>query len=196
PDQASVVLSGLPDDVRRDVSIRIAKIEQTSPVVLAQMASMLARRFGSATGQASVTRADGLQTLGDMLNRSDCAAERSIFEGLEEFDAEVADQVRSRMFVFEDIVSLDNRAVQLILRQVDTKELATALKGVRDEVKEKILRNMSERAAKNLIEEIALLGAVRMKTVEDAQGAIVRTIRSLEESGQVVVSRGTEEFVT
>ena len=196
PDQASMVLGGLDEDMQRDVSIRIAKLEQTSPEVIAQLESVLERRFGSSAGQTSLQRADGVQTLVDILNRSDRATERSIFEGLEAFDEEVADQVRSRMFVFEDIVSLDNRAVQLILRQVDTKELATALKGTREEVKLKIQQNMSERAAKNLVEEIALLGAVRMKTVEEAQGAIVRTIRALEESGQVVVTRGTEEFVT
>lgn len=196
PEQASMVLGGLDEDIQRDVSIRIAKLEQTSPEVIAQLESVLERRFGSSAGAQSMHRSDGLQTLVDILNRSDRATERSIFEGLEAFEEELADQVRSRMFVFEDIVSLDNRAVQLILRQVDTKELSTALKGVRDEVKDKILRNMSERAAQNLVEEIALLGAVRMKTVEEAQGAIVRTIRALEETGQVVVSRGTEEFVT
>jgi flagellar motor switch protein FliG len=137
-----------------------------------------------------------VQTLIDILNRSDRTTERSIFEGLEQHNAELADEVRSRMFVFEDIVTLDDRAVQLVLRSVDAKALATALKGVRAEVKGKISRNMSERAAQNLDEEIILLGAVRMKTVEEAQAAIVRTIRALEESGQVVVSRGTDEYVS
>jgi len=196
PDQASMVLGGLEEDVQRDVSIRVAKLEQTSPEVIAQMEAVLERRFGSAnSNRASLNRADGVQTLIDILNRSDRATERSIFEGLETYEAELADQVRSRMFVFEDIVSLDNRAIQLILRTVDAKELATALKGVRDEVKEKITTNMSERAAQNLDEEIVLLGPVRMKTVEDAQGAIVRSIRALEESGQIMVTRGSEEFV-
>ena len=99
------------------------------------------------------------------------------------------------MFVFEDILTLDDRAIQLVLRNVDAKNLATALKGVRPEVKAKISKNMSERAAANLDEEIVLLGPVRMKTVEEAQAAIVRSIRALEESGQLVVSRGTDEFV-
>ena len=195
PDHASTVLGGLDEDMQRDVSIRIAKLEQTSPEVIAQMEGVLERRFGATGQNRNVHRADGVQTLIDILNRSDRATERSIFEGLEAYEAELADHVRSRMFVFEDIVTLDNRAVQLILRQVDSKELATALKGVRPEVKDKITQNMSERAAQNLNEEIALLGPVRMKSVEEAQGAIVRTIRSLEESGQIVVSRGTEEFV-
>ena len=197
PDASSMVLGGLPEELQRDVSIRIATLDQAAPDVIPQVEAMLERRLSSVLKTSSDTStADGVQTLIDILNRSDRATERSIFEGLEEHDEELADEVRSRMFVFEDIVSLDDRAIQLILRQVDAKELATALKGVRAEVKAKILKNMSERAAQNLEEEIVLLGAVRMKTVEEAQGGIVRVIRALEESGQVVVSRGTDEYVS
>lgn len=195
PEQSSIVLGGLDEETQRDVSIRIARLEPTSPEVIAQMESVLERRFGATNHQSKAERADGVQTLIDILNRSDRATERSIFEGLEAEEEELAEHVRSRMFVFEDITALDDRAVQLILRQVDTKELATALKGVRAEVKSKITQNMSERAASNLDEEIALLGPVRMKTVEEAQGAIVRAIRALEESGQIVITRGGEEFV-
>jgi flagellar motor switch protein FliG len=195
PEQSSIVLGGLDEETQRDVSVRIARLEPTSPEVIAQMESVLERRFGATMHQSNVSRADGVQTLIDILNRSDRATERSIFEGLEAEEEELAEHVRSRMFVFEDIVSLDDRAVQLILRQVDTKELATALKGVKPEVKGKISQNMSERAAQNLEEEIALLGPVRMKTVEEAQGVIVRAIRALEESGQIVITRGGEEFV-
>lgn len=195
PDQSSIILGGLAEDVQTDVSIRIAKLEPTSPEVLAQMESVLERRFGTTMLHQNAERADGVQTLIDILNRSDRATERSIFDGLEMEEAELAEHVRSRMFVFEDIVSLDDRAIQLLLRQVDSKELATALKGVRVEVKTKISNNMSARAALNLDEEIMLLGAVRMKTVEEAQGAVVRSIRALEESGQIVVTRGAEEFV-
>src|SRR5438067_1121212 len=108
---------------------------------------------------------------------------------------EMADEVRQRMFVFEDIAGLDDRSIQLVLRQVDSKELAVALKGVRQEVRNAITRNMSERAGANLVEEIALLGAVRLKTVEEAQGAIVRVVRALEESGQLVLVRSADEFV-
>ena len=196
PEQSSTVLGGLDEEMQTDVSIRIAKLEPTSPEVISEMESVLERRFGATMVQSAANRADGVQTLIDILNRSDRATERAIFDGLEAEEAELAENVRARMFVFEDIVSLDDRAIQLILRQVDSKELATALKGVREEVKTKISSNMSERAAQNLDEEIALLGAVRMKTVEEAQGAIVRSIRALEESGQIVVTRGTEEFVT
>lgn len=195
PEQSSIVLGGLEEDMQRDVSIRIAKLEPTSPEVIAQMESVLERRFGATMTQTKAAQADGVQTLIDILNRSDRATERSIFEGLESEEAELAEHVRSRMFVFEDITMLEDRAIQLILRQVETKELATALKGTRPEVKDKITNNMSERAGQTLNEEIALLGSVRMKTVEEAQGAIVRSIRALEESGQIVVNRGGDEFV-
>jgi len=197
PDIASMVVGGLPEELQRDVSIRIATLDQSSPEVIAMLEGQLEKRLSSVVkSQTNQAAADGVQTLIEILNRSDRATERSIFEGLEHHNEELADEVRSRMFVFEDIVTLDDRAVQLVLRQVDAKELATALKGVRAEVKQKIMRNMSERAAQNLDEEITLLGAVKMKTVEEAQGAIVRVIRALEESGQVVVTRGTDEYVS
>ncbi len=196
-DIASMVVGGLPEELQRDVSIRIATLDQSSPEVIAMLEGQLEKRLSSVVkSQTNQVAADGVQTLIEILNRSDRATERSIFEGLEHHNEELADEVRSRMFVFEDIVTLDDRAVQLVLRQVDAKELATALKGVRAEVKQKIMRNMSERAAQNLDEEITLLGAVKMKTVEEAQGSIVRVIRALEESGQVVVTRGTDEYVS
>ncbi len=196
PEQASLVLGGLEEKMQRDVSIRIARLEQISPEVIAQLEHVLERRFGmSANHQAKVDRADGVQTLIEILNRSDRATERAIFEGLELHEAELVDQIRARMFVFEDIVTLDDKAIQMILRQVESRELATALKGTKGEVRDKIKRNMSERAAINLEEEIAMLGSVKLATVEEAQGTIVRTIRALEESGQIVVSRGTDEYV-
>ena len=190
-------LRGLPDELQRDVSIRIATLSAIAPDVVARIESQLERRLSSVIkGPSESHTADGVQTLIDILNRSDRTTERSIFEGLEAHDSELADEVRSRMFVFEDIVSLDDRAVQLVLRQVESKDLATALKGVRDEVRSKIMNNISERAAANLAEEIVLLGSVRLKMVEEAQGGIVRVIRALEESGEVTVSRSNDEFVT
>ncbi|MFT4774071.1 MAG: flagellar motor switch protein FliG [Candidatus Azotimanducaceae bacterium] len=194
---ASVVLSGLDHSMQRDVSIRVAKLQQTSPEVISQMEDVLQRRFGVATASRSKSeRADGVQTLINILNLTDRATERAIFEGLEEQDSELAENVRARMFVFEDVVSLDDKAIQLILRSVDAKDLATALKGVKPNVREKITSNMSERAATNLEDEIQLLGSIRMKAVEEAQGVVVRAIRTLEETGEIVVNRGAEEFVT
>jgi flagellar motor switch protein FliG len=196
-EQSSMILGGLNEDMQRDVSIRIATLEQSSPETVAQVESLLERRLSSVLkNQNDAAAADGVQTLIDILNRSDRTTERSIFEGLEEFNGDLADEVRSRMFVFEDITTLEDRAVQLVLRQVESKELAIALKGVREEVRLKIMKNMSERAGQNLAEEIVLLGPVRMTTVEESQGAIVRVIRALEESGQIVVSRGNDEFVS
>ena len=195
PEYASEVLSGLAPDMQREVSIRIAQLEQSSPEVIAQLERMLQRRLGANMNRATVDRTDGVQMLIDILNRSDRATERSIFEGLEEHAAELADHVRARMFVFEDIATLEDRAIQLILREIESRELAMALKGVRDDVKDKIKGNMSSRAAQNIDEEISLLGPVRMSDVEAAQGAVVAAIRALEETGQIVVSRGTDEFV-
>lgn len=195
-EQSSVVLSGLDEQMQREVSIRVARLDQTSPEVITQIESVLQRRFGAGMSSGSkLDRADGVQTLIEILNRIDRTTERTIFEGLEEQEAELAENVRARMFVFEDVTALSDKAIQLILRNVDAKELATALKGAKPAVREKITSNMSERAAKNLEEEIQLLGSIRMKTVEEAQGAVVRAIRALEETGEIVVSRGSEEFV-
>ena len=196
PDIAAQVVGGLPEDVQRAVSVRIAMLEPSSPEVIAQVEAMLERRLSSSVKNQETKVADGVQTLIEILNRSDRATERSIFEGLDDHNGELADEVRSRMFVFEDIVTLDDRSVQLVLRQVEAKELATALKGVKQEVRDKIMRNMSERAAQNLGEEITLLGPVKMKTVEESQGGIVRVIRALEESGQIVITRGADEYVS
>jgi flagellar motor switch protein FliG len=143
----------------------------------------------------SGSSAGGVQALVDIINRSDRGTERLILEGLEQDNPELADEVRSRMFVFEDIVALDDRSVQLVLRQVDSKDLAIALKGVPTQVRDKILQNMSERARQNLVEEIDLLGPIRLQTVEESQGAVVRVIRALEESGQILISRSNDEFV-
>ena len=197
PHIASLVLGGLPEEVQREVSLRIARLDRTIPEVIAHVEAALNRKFAAvATNQSSdSSRQDGIQLLVDILNRSDRATEKSIFEGLETNDASLADEVKSRMFVFEDIVQLEDKAIQLILRQVDPKELALALKGVRQEVKSKVIKNMSERAGENLEEEIVVLGAVRMTQVEEAQLAVVKVIRSLEESGQIILARGSDEFV-
>lgn len=195
PDQAAMVMSGLTEDLQRDVSMRLAVMDRTSPEVVAHVEQMLERKLSSVLQPSELSSVGGVQSLVDILNRSDRATERLILEGLENKDSELADEVRQRMFVFEDIAGLDDRSIQLVLRQVDSKELAVALKGVRAEVRNAITRNMSERAGANLVEEIALLGAVRLKTVEEAQGAVVRVVRALEESGQLVLVRSADEFV-
>jgi flagellar motor switch protein FliG len=195
PERAAMVLSGLNEALQREVSHRLAVMDQTSPDVIEQVERVLERKLSSVLQPTELSEVGGVGSLIEILNRSDRATERLILEGLERQDPELADEVRQRMFVFEDITTLDDKAIQLILRQVDSKDLAVALKGVKAEVRQKIMKNLSERAAQNLAEEIELLGPVRLKAVGDAQGAIVRVIRTLEESGQLTLVRSAEEFV-
>jgi flagellar motor switch protein FliG len=195
PDAAAMVLSSLPEESQRDVALRIAKMDRTSPEVIEQVEAILERKLSTVIQQSDFAQAGGLQTLVDILNSSDRATERLILEGLETEDNELADEVRNRMFVFEDIQTLDDRSIQLVLRAVDGKELAVALKGVDQKVRNKVMKNMSERAAANLAEEIQLLGPIKLKTVEEAQNGVVRVIRTLEESGQIDMARGGDELV-
>jgi flagellar motor switch protein FliG len=194
-DAAAMVLSSLPEELQRDVALRVAKMDRTSPEVIEQVEAILERKLSTVIQQSDFAQAGGLQTLVDILNSSDRATERLILEGLEGEDAELADEVRNRMFVFEDIEGLDDRSIQLVLRSVDAKELAVALKGVDQKVRNKVMKNMSERAAANLAEEIQLLGPIKLKTVEEAQNGIVRVIRTLEEAGQIDMARGNDELV-
>ena len=195
-DKASLVLSGLPAEQQTDVAHRIAVMDRTTPEIIHSVESILERKLGSVLQPAEVSRVGGLGPLVNIINRSDRSTERQIVEGLEALDAELAEEVRSRMFLFEDIVSLDDRAVQQVLRQVDTNELALALKGVAEPVRAKITGNLSERAAENLLEEADLLGPVRLAQVEEAQQSVIRTIRALEERGEIMIRRGSDdEFV-
>ena len=195
PDAAAMVLGSLPEATQRDVAVRVALMDRTSPDVIERVEQILQRKLSSVLQQTDFSEAGGVDTLVDILNRADRGTERLILEGLETANEELADEVRQLMFVFEDITTLDDRSVQLILRQVDNKDLAVALKGVTETVKGKIRKNMSERAGEALMEEIDLMGPVRLKDVETAQGAIVRVIRTLEEAGQIVLSRSGDEFV-
>lgn len=196
PDTGAQVMSGLTDVMRQDVSVRLARLDRISSYVVLEIVKVLERRFGSGVSERrEVELADGVQRLIDILNRSDRNTEKSIFEALESVESDLADSVRSRMFVFEDILDLDDRSVQLILRNVDAAVLAVALKGVKPEVRDKIASNMSERASQNLLDEIEVLGQMRLSDVQEAQGAVVQAIRTLEEAGDLVISRGNEEFV-
>ena len=134
-----------------------------------------------------------METLVEIINRSPRPTERSILEWLDATDPELADQVRSQMFVFEDIVTIDDRSLQLVLREIEANDLATALKGVRQDVRDKVVRNLSERAGENLLEEMELMGPVRQRTVEESQAKIVAVIRTLEEQGVLTISRGGED---
>lgn len=195
-EQAAIVLSGMPEDLQADVAHRVAVMGTTSPDVVRQVEAVLERKLSSVLQSTDASAAGGLKPLVDIINHSDRATERLILEGLERRDPALAEEVRSQMFMFEDITTLDDRSVQLVLRNVDSKELAIALKGVGQEVREKIMANVSERAAANLSDEIDLLGAVRLSMVEEAQAKVISSIRALEESGQIIISRGDrDEYV-
>ena len=189
-DQAAVVLSGLPEDMQADVAHRLAVMDRTSPEIVRQVEGHLERRLANLVQSSDYSTVGGLGPLVGIINSSERSTERLILEGLEQRDPELAEEVRAHMFMFEDIVNLDDRAVQAILRQADTKALALALKGVSPEVRDKITRNMSERAGAGLVEEIEVMGPVRLKQVEEAQAVVIRLIRTLEESGDIIVSRG------
>ncbi|HET7327456.1 MAG TPA: flagellar motor switch protein FliG [Nocardioidaceae bacterium] len=192
-DKASLVLSGLPPERQADVAHRIAVMDRTSPAIIQQVEACLERRLSSVLQPAELSVVGGVEPLVNIINRSDRATERLIVEGLQHRDPALADEVRGRMFMFEDIVSLDDRSVQQLLRQVEGADLALALKGVSDEVRSKVTSNMSERASTNLLEEVDLLGAVRLRQVEEAQQKIIGSIRALEESGEIVVRRGSDD---
>ncbi|MCW2903893.1 MAG: fliG [Streptosporangiaceae bacterium] len=194
--QSAEVLAVLPVELQAEVAYRIATTDRTSPEMVRLIEEQLRRRMGSLLTHQDVSRVGGVESLVEIINRSPRPTERSILEWLDTSDPELAEQVRSQMFVFEDIVTIDDRSLQQVLREVEANDLATALKGVRADVQDKVLRNLSERAAENLAEEIDLLGAVRTTAVEEAQTKIVATIRAMEERGELTISRGDEELIT
>lgn len=189
PDQSAIILSALAPDRQVDVARRIATMDRTSPDVIKDVEKILERKLSSLVTQ-DFTAAGGVDSIVEVLNRVDRTTERTIIENLEVQHPELAEEIKKRMFVFEDIVLLDDRSLQLVLREVDSKELALALKASSSEVGEKIYKNMSKRASEMLREEIEYMGPVRIRDVEEAQQKIVNVLRRLEESGEIVVSRG------
>ncbi len=192
PNKASVILSSLPHDIQSDVAKRIATMDRTSPEVLREVERVLEKKLSTLSSE-DYTAAGGVESIVEILNLVDRSTEKTIIESLEEEDPELAEDIKKRMFVFEDIVMLDDRAIQKVLREVDTSELAKALKSVDTEVQDKIFRNMSKRAATLLKEDMEYMGPIRMKDVEEAQQKIVSIIRKLEEQGEIVVARAGED---
>ena len=191
---AAQLLAEMPAEFRRDVAVRIATLDRTSPDIVNLIDKHLADRF-STIAYDDQRQIGGVPALVDLLTRSDDATEKAVVEGLAEVDEVLAERVRAALFSFEDIVSLPDRAVQQVLRSVDTKDLALALKGAEDTVRDKLLNNLSSRASETLREEIELLGRVRMAAVEEARGNVLRVVRELEEQGQIVLERGGDDFV-
>ena len=194
-EHAASLLAWLPLDVQSDVAHRIAVMERPSPEVVRHVEQVLETKLAGLEEGPGESTAGGVQPLVNILNRADPTSSQVLLTQLEQTDPDLADEIRRRMFIFQDIVKLDDRAVQLVLREVDTKDLALALKGTGADVRQKVMGNLSERAAGNLAEEIDLLGPVRLKDVEEARDNVVKVIRSLEESDQIVLTRGSDEFV-
>lgn len=192
PAKASIILGSLPTDVQSDVAKRIATMDRTSPEVLREVERVLEKKLSTLSSE-DFTAAGGVENIVEILNLVDRSTEKLIIESLEEEDPELAEEIKKRMFVFEDIVLLDDRAIQKVLREVDTAELAKALRGVEGEVQDKIYKNMSKRAAALLKEEMEYMGPIRLKDVEETQQKIVSIIRKLEDSGEIVVARSGED---
>ena len=192
PAQAAAILSGLPQDLRADVARRLATLDKTPPEVIREVESVLQKKLSSVVS-TDFSHAGGVKSLVEVLNYVDRSTEKTIIESLSENNPEIAEEVKKNMFVFEDIILLDDRAIQMVLKEVDTKELAVALKGVNENTAIRIFKNMSERAAAMMKEEMEFMGPVRLKSVEESQQRIVSIIRKLEDAGEITVARGGGE---
>ncbi|CDB90924.1 MAG: flagellar motor switch protein FliG [Christensenellales bacterium] len=187
--QASAIISALAPDKQTDVAKRIAQMDRTSPDVIKEVEKVLEQKLASLVNQ-DYTIVGGVDSIVDILNTVDRGTEKHIMESLEIEDPELADEIRKKMFVFEDILSLDDRSIQRVLREVDNNELAVALKGSNEEVQNLIFSNLSKRLATMIREDMDFMGPVRMKDVEEAQQKIVNIIRKLEDSAEIIISRG------
>ncbi len=194
PQQASQVISALPQDTQVNVARRVAQMDRTSPDIIQDVEDIIDQKLSSLITNEYAS-AGGLGTIVDILNQVDRGTEKNILDQLEEKDSELAEEIKQRLFVFEDIVQLSDKAIQMTLREVDNDDVALALKTASEEVEEKIFTNMSDRAEEMLKEDMEYMGPVRLREVEDAQQRIVNVIRELEEKGEIVIARGGESEV-
>jgi len=189
PSQAAAVIAALPPERQPDVAKRIAMMDRTSPDIIKEVEKMLESKLSSLVNQ-DYTIIGGVDQVVEMLNSVDRGTEKHIMEILEIEEPELADEIRKKMFIFEDILLLDDRAIQRVLRDVDNSDLSLALKGANEQVQNAIFNNLSKRLASMIKEDMEFMGPVRMKDVEEAQQKIVNVIRKLEDSAEIVVSRG------
>ncbi len=192
PTLAAQILGALPDNLQVEVLKRVALLERTSPEIVREIEKNLEKRIAGFVSQ-TYSKVGGIDTAAEIMNNMDRSTEKKIMDRMMQESPELAEEIRRRMFVFEDILKLDDRSVQLVLREVDMRDLALALKGASDELKEKIMKNMSKRAAALLKDEMEYMGPVRLKDVEEAQQKIINVIRRLEEAGEIVIARGGGE---
>ena len=195
PEQAGIILSQLNHDLQIEVATRMATMERAGMEVVKDIETILQSKFASVLKQDRGHFVGGVKSLSEVLNRADRSTERNIIENLERFDPELAESVKKLMFVFDDLIILDDRSIQRFLRELDAKDLSLALKGANDEVQFKIYRNMSERASSMLREDMESMGPVRLKDVEETQQKIVNVIRRLEAAGEIVINHGGEDIV-
>lgn len=189
PHQSAAILSALPQDKQADVAKRIAQMDRTSPEIIKEVERVLEKKLSTLVTE-DFTAVGGIQAIVEILNAVDRGTEKYIMDSLEIEDTDLAEDIRKRMFVFEDILQLDNRSVQRFLHEVDNNQLALALKGSTEEVQAHIYNNMSKRLSEMIKEDIEYMGPVRLKDVEEAQQKIVNVIRKLEDAGEIIISRG------
>lgn len=187
--QAGQILSELPQEMQADIAKRIAVMDSTSPEILSEVEQILEKKLSSTVTQ-DYTQTGGIEAVVEVLNGVDRSTERTILDALEIQDPELAEEIKKRMFVFEDIVTLDNRAIQRVIRDCENEDLLLALKVSSEEVKEIVFKNMSQRMVETFKDEMEFMGPVRLRDVEEAQTRIVSVIRRLEEAGEIVIARG------
>ena len=192
PKQAAQVIGSLPEGRKAEVVKRIAMLDKANPEVVREVERVLERKVSTFVTQ-DFAQVGGLDTVVEFMNSLDRTTEKEILDKLSETDPELSEEIRRHMFVFEDVVKLDDRSMQMVLREVDTKDLSRALKGASEEILNKIVSNLSKRAGQLLKEEIEFLGPLRVVDVEEAQQKIVNVIRRLEESGEIFIARGGGE---
>ena len=193
--KASEILAGLPNEKKVEVVRRVANMEQTNPEVVAEVEAGLESRLSNML-VGSMDRVGGVSTIAEILNLVDRTTEKSILDGIESEDPDLVEQIRRLMFVFEDILKVNDKGIQAVLKEVDNEELCLALKTASDELKEKIFTNMSARASELIKEDMEYMGPVRLSDVEAAQQRIVDVVRRLEEAGEIIISgRGERDII-
>ncbi len=195
-DISAEIISNLPKELVPEVGARLATLDRVASSTICAVEEGLRNRFASALENRFHDATGGVDSLVEVLGLVDKDVEEMIFDGLGNLDAELVAEIRAKMFIFDDLMLLDDRQVQLVLRYVDSNRLPLALKGVKNELKDKILGNLSSRAQENLRDEMDLLGSVRLIDVEDAQSEVLASVRTLEESGELVINRGGNDFIS
>lgn len=194
PEQAAIILGMLPQELQSEIARRVAIIDRFTPDIVRDVEFLLERKLSSVV-QQDQTVVGGVQSLVDILNRVGRSAEKVILEGLEREDPVLAEEVKRRMFVFEDLIQLPDNFIQRVLKEVNSKDLVLAMRGANEDVNTRIYKNMSKRAAEMIKEEMEVMGPVRLKEVERAQQKVVTIIRKLDESGEIIISRGGEDVI-